>query len=108
MAAVSIIAALISAYAAGAAETFMGHDSRKIVIDEWAGMFISLILVPLSITSYLIAFFWFRLFDVLKLPPASQAEKLPGGWGVTMDDVVAGIQANIFTHLTLYVIRLLQ
>jgi phosphatidylglycerophosphatase A len=108
MAAVSVVATFISAYAAGAAETFMGHDSRKIVIDEWAGMFITLILVPLSITNYLIAFFWFRLFDVIKLPPASQAEKLPGGWGVTMDDVVAGIQANILTHVTLYVIRMMQ
>lgn len=108
MAAISIVTLFISVFAAGAAESFMGHDSRKIVIDEWAGMFITLILVPLSITSYLIAFFWFRFFDVIKLPPASQAEKLPGGWGVTMDDVVAGIQANILTHLTLYVIQIIR
>lgn len=100
----SVVTLFVSVYFAGAAEEFMGHDSRKIVIDEWAGMFISLIYVPLTLTGFLAAFFWFRFFDVVKLPPASQAEKLPGGWGVTMDDVVAGVQANILTHLTLYLI----
>ena len=40
----------------------------------------------------------------IKLPPAAQAERLPRGWGVTMDDVVAGIQANILTHIAIYIL----
>ena len=79
-----------------------GHDARKIVIDEWAGMFVTLLLVPFSFQNYLIAFVMFRIFDVVKIPPARNAEKLPGGWGVTMDDMVAGVQACAATHLIIY------
>lgn len=93
---------LISIWAAGEAEKLFGHDSKKIVIDEWAGMFLTLLFVPFSVTNYTIAFFAFRFFDVAKIPPASQMERLPGGWGVTMDDVVAGIQANLATHFVIF------
>ena len=96
---VTVVTFFVSVWAAGRAEAIFGHDSKKIVIDEWAGMFISLVFVPYSLTNYLIAFVAFRVFDVLKLAPAARAEKLPGGWGVTMDDVVAGIQANVLTQI---------
>jgi phosphatidylglycerophosphatase A len=99
MAAAAIVTLFISAWSAGAAEKHFGHDARRIVIDEWAGMFFALILVPYSWLNYGLAFFAFRAFDVVKLFPAAQAEKLPGGWGVTMDDIVAGIQANITVQL---------
>jgi phosphatidylglycerophosphatase A len=99
LAAVTIVTFLVSVRVASAAETIFGHDSKKIVIDEWAGMFVALVLVPYSLSNYLIAFVAFRVFDVLKIPPAAQAEKLPGGWGVTMDDIVAGVQANILTQV---------
>ena len=92
----------VSVWSAGKAEQTMGHDSRKIVIDEWAGMFVALLFVPYSLANYVIAFFCFRAFDVIKLPPAAQAEELPGGCGVTMDDIVAGIQANIVTQAVAY------
>ncbi len=108
LAAVALGTVVISVWAAGRAETMFGHDARKIVIDEWAGMFLALLLVPFSATNYLIAFFAFRAFDVIKLAPAAQAEKLPGGWGVTMDDVVAGIQANLATQLAVLVLARLN
>lgn len=92
---------ILSVWASGQAEQIYGRDARTIVIDEWAGMFIALILVPYSLTNYAVAFVAFRVFDVVKLPPATQAERLPGGWGVTMDDVVAGMQANLVTHLVI-------
>lgn len=94
----------IAVWSAGAAETIFGHDAKKIVTDEWVGMFIAFILVPFSLTNYLIAFVAFRFFDVVKIPPAAQAERLPGGWGVTMDDVVAGVQANIATQLVIWLL----
>lgn len=103
--AVGVVMFFLSVWAAGAAEHLFGHDSKKIVIDEWAGMFFSVALMPFSWPNYLIAFFAFRLFDVVKLPPARNFEKLPGGWGVTMDDVAAGIQANIITRVIIYALR---
>lgn len=105
MTAAAVVTLFISAWAAGEAEKQFGHDARKIVIDEWAGMFVALIFVPFSLTNYLIAFVAFRFFDVVKLPPASQWEKLPGGWGVTMDDIAAGVHANIITQVIALVMR---
>ena len=99
------VATVISVYLSGLAEKVYGYDAKKIVIDEWAGMFIALILVPFSLRNYIIAFVAFRAFDAVKVPPARTAEKLPGGWGVTADDVVAGIQANLLTQLVIYLVK---
>ncbi|HOD67229.1 MAG TPA: phosphatidylglycerophosphatase A [candidate division Zixibacteria bacterium] len=101
---VAVLTVFVSVWAAGEAERFYGHDAKKIVIDEWAGMFLTLLFVPYSLVNYLIGFAAFRAFDVVKIPPAAQAERLPRGWGVTMDDVVAGVQANILTQI---VVRLI-
>ena len=101
----AVLSLFVSVWAAGEAETLFGHDARKIVIDEWAGMFVALIFVPFTITNYLVAFVAFRFFDVVKLPPASQWEKLPRGWGVTMDDIAAGVHANILTQVIALVLR---
>ena len=93
-----------SVWAAGEAEKLFGHDARKIVIDEWAGMFITLAFMPHTWEHYIAAFVAFRFFDVVKIPPAAQSERLPGGWGVTMDDIVAGVQANLATQLVMIVL----
>lgn len=100
----AMITLLLSIYIAGKAEPILGHDAKKIVIDEWAGMFITLIMVPFSLLNYVIAFLTFRALDAVKFFPANAAEKLPRGWGVTADDVVAGIQANLLTRLIIFVI----
>lgn len=102
LAVAAIVCTPISVWAAGEAEKMFGHDARKIVIDEWAGMFVTLILVPYNPLAYGIAFFAFRGFDVFKFFPAAQAESLPGGWGVTADDIIAGIQSNVAVHALLY------
>ncbi len=99
----TVITIVASVWIAGEGEKYFGHDSKKIVIDEWAGMFITLLFIPYSLTNYLIAFVVFRALDVIKIFPARQAEKLPGGWGVTMDDVVAGIQSNVVTFIIIYI-----
>ncbi|MDF1543700.1 MAG: phosphatidylglycerophosphatase A [bacterium] len=105
MAAAALISFVASVWSSGEAEKFYGHDARKIVIDEWGGMFVALLLVPFSYANYLIAFFTFRFFDVVKIPPARQFERLPGGWGITMDDIAAGIQANIATQLIILLLN---
>ncbi len=101
---VAVITIIISVWSAGEAENYFGHDSKKIVIDEWAGMFITLLFIPYSLTNYLIGFIVFRALDVIKIYPARQAERLPGGWGVTMDDVVAGFQSIAVTKLIIFLI----
>lgn len=69
-------------------------DPQFVVIDEWVGL-----LIPLALTSpaepgqVAAAFVLFRFFDIVKPPPVSTAERLPGAWGVIADDVVAGIGA---------------
>ncbi len=100
----AVLCTAVSVFVADKAEKIWGHDDRRIVLDEWSGMFITLILVPYSLLNYIIAFFWWRLFDVVKIPPSRQAEKFPGGWGVTFDDVIAGVQACLITHLSIYLI----
>lgn len=101
---VTIIVCLISVWLATQAEEIFGHDSKKIVIDEWAGMCIAVLWMEHTLVAYVIAFVTFRFFDVVKLWPAAQSEKLPRGWGVTMDDVVAAVQANIVTSIVVFLI----
>lgn len=104
LAAAAVISILVSVWAAGEAEKIFGHDSKKIVIDEWAGMFVTLLFVPFTLTNYLMAFVVFRALDVIKFYPARRSEQLPGGWGVTMDDVVAGAQSGIVTFAITYLL----
>jgi len=83
----------IAVWAAGEAEHELGHDANAISIDEAVGQTITLLFVPHSLVAYGIAFGLFRLFDIWKPLGANQAQKLPGGWGVVADDVIAGVVA---------------
>jgi len=104
----TVVMTALSVILASAAEPILGHDAKKIVVDEWVGMFIALLFVPYSLLNYLIAFVAFRGFDAIKIYPANIAEKLPRGWGVTADDVIAGVQANLLTQIIVYVIYMLK
>jgi phosphatidylglycerophosphatase A len=86
---------LIGVWAAELAEREWGHDARRIVIDEGAGMAVTLCGQPSGVTTALVAFLAFRAFDVLKPFPARRAEGLRGGLGVVADDVLAGVYANL-------------
>lgn len=96
---------LITAYGvwgAGKMEPLWGKDSSKVVIDEVAGMFISLLFVPVSIPNILAGLVLFRFFDIAKPLLVRRTEQLPKGWGVMGDDVLAGIYANIVLQIMLY------
>lgn len=72
------------------------HDPSFIVIDEWAGMLISLTGIQGQEHFKIIcAFALFRFFDIIKPPPVRWAEKFEGAWGVMLDDIVAGFLANV-------------
>ncbi len=73
-------------------------DPSKVVIDEWAGMWIALLMIPNEWVWLGIAFLLFRVFDIIKVYPANRFERLPGGWGIMMDDVVAGLYAGVVTQ----------
>jgi phosphatidylglycerophosphatase A len=91
--AASIAATLIGLWAAGHYERLSGeHDSKQIVIDEVAGMWISLLPAAISGPQVLLAFLLFRGFDIVKPWPVGWADKkLPGAVGVMTDDIFAGI-----------------
>ena len=72
------------------AEELKDHDPSEIVIDEAVGMGISLFMLPHSFTLYLLAFCLFRVFDIFKPSFIFQVQSLPGGWGIMLDDVLAG------------------
>ncbi len=84
-------------------EAIWGKDSGKIVIDEVAGMCCTLLFVPHTWPYALAGLALFRFFDIAKPLFISAAEKLPGGWGVMTDDVVAGIYANVLLQLAVWI-----
>ena len=73
-------------------------DPKAIVIDEWVGMWIALYLVPHDIKWGLVAFLFFRLFDILKPGPIQHMDDMHDAIGVMMDDVAAGISACLVTQ----------
>jgi len=75
-------------------------DPGQVVLDELAGQWLALVALPMptferAVAVMALQFFLFRLFDVIKIPPARQFEKLPAGWGILTDDLAAAVYANI-------------
>ena len=97
------ILTLLAVYASGEGERiFDRKDSPRIVIDEIVGFLWSLALVGPTAGRIVAAFFLFRLTDIVKPQPARWCQdRLPGGWGVVMDDVAAGIWANVALQVAL-------
>jgi phosphatidylglycerophosphatase A len=75
------------------------RDPGSIVIDEVAGVLIALFWIPVTALGFLVAFLAFRVFDILKPFPVRAAERLPAGWGVMADDVVAGLYAYLTVRM---------
>ena len=88
-------------WAADRAEPIFGEkDSQKIVVDEIVGFMIANFAAA-GIVSIATAFILFRFFDIIKPYPARRAERLPGGAGVVLDDVVAGLYSLAVVRLAL-------
>jgi phosphatidylglycerophosphatase A len=79
-------------------------DPSIVVIDEIVGMWVTLVALPKSVVTYLLAFLAFRIMDIVKPEPARLLEHFPDGWGIMLDDVVAGLYANLATHVILFVL----
>ncbi|MFW5998563.1 MAG: phosphatidylglycerophosphatase A [Halanaerobiaceae bacterium] len=76
-------------------------DDGRIVIDEIIGLFITFIGIPLKPWLMFSGFLFFRFFDIIKPLGINQSQKLPGGWGVMADDVLAGIFSNLILQILL-------
>ncbi len=86
---------VLGTWAAGEAERALGggKDPGAIVIDEVAGMMLAVLVVPPTLAIVVVAFLLFRVFDVTKPFPANVSQRLRGGIGVMMDDLIAGLYA---------------
>jgi phosphatidylglycerophosphatase A len=92
-----LILTLLSVYICREGEKiFNEKDSPCIVIDEIVGFQWTMFLVLPTVLHILLGFFLFRLFDIVKIFPAGYLQnRLPGGYGIVIDDVVAGMYSNI-------------
>ncbi len=99
----SILVILIFFLGGYAAQKFIDSkrvsDPREVVIDEVCGIYLSFLAVPLHWKSIIAGFLLFRLFDIWKPFPIRKLEKLPSPWGVMVDDVGAGIYANLLLQV---------
>lgn len=108
VAAAAVVTVVAIAVGQSAEQDFGAKDPRPFVLDEVAGMLIAagaLWLPPSDVpwATTVLAFVWFRVTDTLKPPPARQLERLPGGWGIVMDDVAAAAMALGLTVVSLLV-----
>lgn len=93
----------LALFGADRCEKMAGRDDpREIVIDEVAGFLVALFLVPLSWLNLSLGFILFRVFDIWKPFPLRRAEKLGGGLGIVLDDILAGIYANVCLRVFQY------
>ena len=111
-AALIAVVASIGCVATGrfAQQTFGRKDPSQCTSDEWAGQAVTLLALPFGegpldwIIVTGVAFLAFRVFDIFKPPPVRQLEKLPFGWGVLLDDIAAGIYANLVCQILFRVV----
>ncbi|MEO9021589.1 MAG: phosphatidylglycerophosphatase A [Ginsengibacter sp.] len=90
-----VISIVIGVWVSNEVEKDWGTDSNKVVIDEVAGMAVTLLFIPSTLLMIATGFVLFRFFDIVKPLGIRKTEQLKGGWGVMTDDVVAGIYANV-------------
>jgi phosphatidylglycerophosphatase A len=77
------------------------NDPHEVVIDEVAGMFLSLLLLPKSFLVFVAALLIFRFLDITKIPPIIFFDRMKSPYGILLDDIVSGIIANFIVRLLL-------
>lgn len=103
---ITVLVIIAGVWSGNVVDALWGKDSSKVVIDEVAGMMITLLFMPVAIKYVLVGLILFRFFDIAKPLLIRKMELLPKGWGVMADDVLAGIYANV-TLLIIHYLRIL-
>jgi phosphatidylglycerophosphatase A len=88
---------LFSCWVSDRAQAFFGEDDpRQVTIDEIAGFLVTMFLHPWSVKAVIAGFILFRFFDIVKPPPVRQIDRrMRNGIGIVLDDVAAGVYANV-------------
>ena len=82
---------------------FQSRDCKYIVIDEMVGFLVAMFLVPPTVRNILLGFVLFRAFDIIKpFPIRTLEERVRGGYGVVLDDIIAGIYTNLVIQVLLF------
>lgn len=89
-------------------ERVWGKDPGRVTIDEVVGTLVTFFLNPVSLWGLGAGFVLWRFFDIVKLPFIDKSQRLPGGWGIMIDDVLAGVCANLVLRLGLAVFPVLR
>ena len=103
-----ILVSLLSLWSTDAAEQKWGKDPSMMVIDEWAGQILTFCFVPLTLNFQadwiilLAGFILFRFFDILKPLGIDKLQKFEGGWGVLLDDLLAGLYALVILNILIF------
>ncbi len=100
----TIIFAAYGIYVGTKFENVYGKDPSECTIDEIVGMWISLIALPKTILIVVATFLLWRVLDIIKPPPARNLERLEGGIGIMIDDVISGLYTLIIMHLVVYLL----
>ena len=103
---VVVVLSALAIFISGRAEQiYQKKDDQRIVIDEIAGFQVAMLPVAVTGLHLCVAFVLFRIFDIWKPFPIRNLQQLPGGWGVVIDDVAAGIYAGIVMLLLTYLLK---
>ena len=100
--AITLVITFLGVWSSTIVEKIWGKDPSRVVIDEVAGMCIGLLFLPVQLKYVLCALVLFRFFDIVKPLFIRKIELLPGGWGIMMDDVLAGIYTNILVSAVVW------
>ena len=89
-------------------ERVWGKDPHRVTIDEVVGTLVTFFMNPVSIWGLGVGFLLWRFFDIVKLPFIDKSQRLPGGWGIMVDDVLAGVCANLVLRFGLFILPVLR
>ncbi|HOF14034.1 MAG TPA: phosphatidylglycerophosphatase A, partial [Spirochaetota bacterium] len=79
---------------------------HAVVLDEMLGFWVTMLFHSFSLLSVLLGFIFFRLFDIMKPYPIQKLEHCKGGLGIMMDDIIAGVYANVVISLILFIMNI--
>ena len=102
---VTILITIVGVYVGNKVEAEWGKDSYRVVIDEVAGMLVTMLFIPPNLYLLLGGLILFRFFDILKPLGIRKMEALPAGTGVMMDDVLAGVYGNIVLQIVVLLFK---